>query len=125
MNTCSREPHPSTVKLSHDPWELGMVRKIAPVSEAMHDTCGLRGGGRKQSGHVLSPVTSKSQRMKCLIQFAQVHEQFRLPELRSIAELHGIQLNLPDDIDVSRPFVEIELKEEEARRLASRCILIK
>ncbi|KZT42496.1 hypothetical protein SISSUDRAFT_1041460 [Sistotremastrum suecicum HHB10207 ss-3] len=64
--------------------------------------------------------------LPCLIQFAQVHEQFRLPELRSIAELNGIQLDIPEEVDVKRPFMIINLSsEDDAKILAARCILIK
>lgn len=66
--------------------------------------------------------------MRCLIQFAQSHDEFRLPELFSVAKLLGIMLPLgPDDndVDVTRPFLIIELEEAEAKLLAGRCILIK
>ncbi|KAF9010647.1 RNA methylase [Cyathus striatus] len=66
---------------------------------------------------------------KYLFQFAQSHNEFRLPEIYSIAELHGFEFTLspnPDDRDHTRPFMIIELeKEEHARLLARRCILIK
>jgi tRNA (guanine10-N2)-methyltransferase len=61
-----------------------------------------------------------------LVVFAQAHEHFRVPELRSIAELHGFSLTIPDDFDSSRPFGVLTLdREEDARFLARRCILIK
>ncbi|KAF8262428.1 tRNA guanosine-2'-O-methyltransferase [Lactarius quietus] len=61
-----------------------------------------------------------------LVVFAQAHEHFRVPELRSIAELHGFPLIIPDDFDSSRPFGVLTLDQEEhARFLARRCILIK
>jgi tRNA (guanine10-N2)-methyltransferase len=63
-----------------------------------------------------------------LIVFAQAHHEFRVPELLSIAELHGftVVLPLPGDLDTSRPFMVVSLDEEEhARILARRCILIK
>ncbi|PPQ93788.1 hypothetical protein CVT25_013497 [Psilocybe cyanescens] len=64
-----------------------------------------------------------------LFHYAQVHNEFRLPELQSIAELHGISYSLPgnaEDRDPNRPFMIVELeKEEHARMLARRCILIK
>lgn len=64
-----------------------------------------------------------------LFQFAQVHHEFRLPELSSIAELHGFSLSLPpqpEHRDPTRPFMVIGLEDEEhARILARRCILIK
>ena len=64
-----------------------------------------------------------------LFHFAQAHNDFRLPELQSIAELYGIPYSLPPqegDRDPSRPFMVIDLEgEEHARILAKRCILIK
>ena len=64
-----------------------------------------------------------------LFYFAHAHNTFRLPELKSIAELYGIKIALPqnpDDRDPTRPCMVIELEQEEhARILANRCILIK
>ncbi|KAI9455436.1 tRNA guanosine-2'-O-methyltransferase [Lactarius psammicola] len=61
-----------------------------------------------------------------LVVFAQAHEDFRVPELRSIAELYGFPLTILDDFDASRPFGVLTLDQEEhARFLARRCILIK
>ncbi|KAH8994742.1 tRNA guanosine-2'-O-methyltransferase [Lactarius hatsudake] len=61
-----------------------------------------------------------------LVVFAQAHEDFRVPELRSIAELYGFPLTIPHDFDSSRPFGVLTLDQEEhARFLARRCILIK
>ncbi|KAF8972985.1 tRNA guanosine-2'-O-methyltransferase [Flammula alnicola] len=64
-----------------------------------------------------------------LFHFAQAHHDFRLPELESIAELYGISFSLPQEAenrDPIRPFMVVELEEEEhARLLARRCILIK
>ena len=68
-----------------------------------------------------------------LFVFAQAHEEFRVPELRSIAELYGFQVGFDrydttEDLAnaVKRPFMILRLEEEEhARRLANRCILIK
>ncbi|TFY66268.1 hypothetical protein EVG20_g4821 [Dentipellis fragilis] len=61
-----------------------------------------------------------------LFVFAQAHEEFRIPELQSIAELHGFEIAIPEDIDVTRPFAVLGLENEEhARILARRCILIK
>ena len=64
-----------------------------------------------------------------LFHFAHAHNEFRLPELKSIAELHGFSILLPqnpDDRDPTRPCMVIGLEEEEhARILGSRCILIK
>jgi tRNA (guanine10-N2)-methyltransferase len=61
-----------------------------------------------------------------LIAFAQSHSDFRLPELQSVSELHGFQIFLPKDPDPSRPFMVVELEDEEhVFILAKRCILIK
>ncbi len=61
-----------------------------------------------------------------LIVFAQAHEDFRVPELLSVAELYGFPLNIETDFDSSRPFGVLVLeKEEHVRLLARRCILIK
>ncbi|KJA27817.1 hypothetical protein HYPSUDRAFT_34967 [Hypholoma sublateritium FD-334 SS-4] len=64
-----------------------------------------------------------------LVQFAQAHNDFRLPELQSIGELLGISVTLPSDLesrDPMRPVMVIDLEvEEHARLLARRCILIK
>jgi tRNA (guanine10-N2)-methyltransferase len=61
-----------------------------------------------------------------LLVFAQTHEDFRIPELRSIAELHGFSLDITNDFDPSRPFGVLALEHEEhVRLLARRCILIK
>jgi hypothetical protein len=63
-------------------------------------------------------------RQPFLIQFAQIHAEFRLPELQSVAELHGFPLDLTNQ-DASRPFAVLDLTEAQARLLAARCILIK
>ncbi len=64
-----------------------------------------------------------------LVVFAQVHDEFRMPEILSISELYGFEIRFPDnpeDKDTSRPFMILELKDEEhAKLLAQRCILIK
>ncbi|KAI8993886.1 tRNA guanosine-2'-O-methyltransferase [Trametes punicea] len=60
--------------------------------------------------------------------FAQVHEEFRIPELLSVSELYGFRIKFPDDLEqrTSRPFMILELESEEhAKLLARRCILIK
>ncbi|KAJ3512258.1 hypothetical protein NLJ89_g3627 [Agrocybe chaxingu] len=64
-----------------------------------------------------------------LFHFAQAHDEFRLPELASVAELHGISYSLPqepENRDPKRPYMVIDLeREDHARTLARRCILIK
>ncbi|KAL1695610.1 hypothetical protein GGG16DRAFT_45197 [Schizophyllum commune] len=61
-----------------------------------------------------------------LFQFAQSHEEFRIPELESIASLYGFELDFEGNRDYTRPFMVIGLAHQEhARLLARRCILIK
>ncbi|KAF8070698.1 tRNA guanosine-2'-O-methyltransferase [Lyophyllum atratum] len=64
-----------------------------------------------------------------LIVFAQVHHEFRIPELMSVAELHGFTVTLPptpEDRDPTRPYMVVALDQEEhALILARRCILVK
>lgn len=68
-----------------------------------------------------------------LFVFAQAHDEFRIPELQSISELHGFTIGLSryNDLQrveaaVKRPFMILELEEEvHAKLLAGRCILIK
>ncbi|KAJ7783080.1 S-adenosyl-L-methionine-dependent methyltransferase [Mycena metata] len=61
-----------------------------------------------------------------LLVFAQSHSEFRIPELESVAQLHGFAITLPVDCDPSRPFMVLDLaSEEHAKLLAGRCILIK
>jgi tRNA (guanine10-N2)-methyltransferase len=63
-----------------------------------------------------------------LIHFAVTHSEFRIPELLSIAQNFGFKVILPpeDEIDTARPFMCVEIeKEEDAKLLAGRCILIK
>jgi tRNA G10 N-methylase Trm11 len=67
-----------------------------------------------------------------LFVFAQSHEEFRVPELLSISELYGFAIGLDRyassvlDKVVKRPFMILTLdKEEHAKILAERCIMIK
>jgi tRNA (guanine10-N2)-methyltransferase len=66
-----------------------------------------------------------------LFVFAQSHEEFRVPELLSISELHGFTIGFDRYANVleeavKRPFMILTLdKEEHARILAQRCIMIK
>ncbi|KII92532.1 hypothetical protein PLICRDRAFT_155122 [Plicaturopsis crispa FD-325 SS-3] len=68
---------------------------------------------------------------KYLFYFAQAHAHFRVPELESIAELNGFTIGFPDGVenierDISTPCMVLSLdKEEHARILARRCILIR
>jgi tRNA (guanine10-N2)-methyltransferase len=69
--------------------------------------------------------------MEYLFVFAQSHEEFRVPELLSISELHGFTIGFDRyanvlDMAIKRPFMILMLdKEEHAHILAQRCILIK
>lgn len=61
-----------------------------------------------------------------LFVFAQTHEDFRIPELLSVSELHGIHITFPEEMDVSRPFMVLGLDgPDDAKTLARRCVLIK
>jgi tRNA (guanine10-N2)-methyltransferase len=61
-----------------------------------------------------------------LFVFAQTHDEFRVPELLSVAELHGFEITIPPDFDKTRPFIVLELeRQEHARLLARRCILVR
>lgn len=78
------------------------------------------------SAHYPSPWHSMLTRY--LFIFAQVHHEFRIPELQSISELYGFSIVYPDAAppDISIPFMMLDLESEEhARILARRCILIK
>lgn len=63
-----------------------------------------------------------------LIHFAVTHAEFRIPELLSVAQCYGFTVTLPpgSEINTSRPFTMVEIeREEDARVLAERCILVK
>ncbi|KAI7855545.1 S-adenosyl-L-methionine-dependent methyltransferase [Circinella umbellata] len=62
-----------------------------------------------------------------LIQFAQSHEEFRLPELLSLAKLERINLECDQDkYRLDNPYFKITLdSDEDARKLIRRSILIK
>ena len=61
-----------------------------------------------------------------LVLFAQVHDEFRIPELLSVSELFKFKIGFPPNIDTSRPFMILSLESEEhALLLARRCILVK
>jgi tRNA (guanine10-N2)-methyltransferase len=77
---------------------------------------------RGRPTHAVVPMPSQ----QYLIVFAQAHENFRVPELLSIAELYGFPLSIDNGLDPSRPFGVLVLEQEEhVRLLARRCILIK
>jgi tRNA G10 N-methylase Trm11 len=63
-------------------------------------------------------------RQAFLFQFAQIHAEFRLPELESVSKLYGFEIDI-SGLDITRPFAVLEVTEEQARLLARRCILIK
>ncbi|KAJ4468135.1 tRNA guanosine-2'-O-methyltransferase [Lentinula aciculospora] len=66
---------------------------------------------------------------KYLFIFAQSHQEFRVPEVESVAKLYGFHIFLsdePEERDPSRPYMIIGLESENhARLLAKRCILVK
>ncbi|KAF9644600.1 tRNA guanosine-2'-O-methyltransferase [Thelephora ganbajun] len=61
-----------------------------------------------------------------LVLFAQVHDEFRIPELLSVSELYKFKIGFPPEVVTSRPFMILSLESEEhALILAKRCILVK
>lgn len=61
--------------------------------------------------------------MKYLLYLVQSHTNFRLAELESVADLHGISVDLSHHREDS-PYLIVELaNEDEARKLVERCIL--
>jgi tRNA (guanine10-N2)-methyltransferase len=61
-----------------------------------------------------------------LVLFAQVHDEFRIPELLSVSALFKFNIGFPTKIDTSRPFMILSLESvEHALLLARRCILVK
>ncbi|KAF9363199.1 hypothetical protein BGX34_004663 [Mortierella sp. NVP85] len=62
-----------------------------------------------------------------LIQFAQQHEEFRLPELEALATIENVQMTYnPDDYSLESPFLIVEVESaEKAALLLNRAILIK
>lgn len=63
------------------------------------------------------------------IHFAVAHKEFRVPELLSVCECLGIEIELPEDPeerDIERPFLVVKLQsDEDALKLSQRCILVK
>ncbi|KAF7728275.1 hypothetical protein EC973_006449 [Apophysomyces ossiformis] len=62
-----------------------------------------------------------------LVQFAQFHNEFRLPEFRSLAQLEKIKYSyVEEDYKLDNPFFVVELdSDDDARKLVRRAILIK
>ncbi|CAO3638258.1 unnamed protein product [Cunninghamella echinulata] len=62
-----------------------------------------------------------------LVQFAQLHDEFRLPEFESLAVLENVKYNYTkDNYKFDNPFFKIELESDDnARKLVKRSILIK
>ncbi|KAF9950948.1 hypothetical protein BGZ70_001163, partial [Mortierella alpina] len=62
-----------------------------------------------------------------LIQFAQQHEEFRLPELEALATIENVQMTYkPSDYSLESPFLIVEIESaEKAALLLKRAILIK
>lgn len=73
--------------------------------------------------------SSATMQTQYLFVFAQAHDDFRIPELLSIAELHGFSITFPDVLeerDPTRPYMILSLDQDEhARILARRCILVR
>lgn len=63
------------------------------------------------------------------IHFAVAHRDFRIPELLSVCECLGCEIELPVEAperNVDRPFMVVKLKDDTAAsKIASRCILVK
>lgn len=63
------------------------------------------------------------------IHFAVAHREFRIPELLSVCECLGCEIELPVEAperDIDRPFMVVQLRDDvAARKIASRCILVK
>ncbi|KAG0304087.1 hypothetical protein BGZ98_005943 [Dissophora globulifera] len=62
-----------------------------------------------------------------LIQFAQQHEEFRLPELEALATIENVRMTYnPDAYSLESPFLIVEIESaEKAAQLLNRAILIK
>ncbi|KAF9937650.1 hypothetical protein BGZ65_001295 [Modicella reniformis] len=62
-----------------------------------------------------------------LIQFAQQHEEFRLPELEALATIENVQMTYnPDEYSLASPFLVVEVDSaENAASLLKRAILVK
>ncbi|ORZ15647.1 hypothetical protein BCR42DRAFT_437915 [Absidia repens] len=62
-----------------------------------------------------------------LIQFAQSHDEFRLPEFESLAVLENVQYNYSkDSYRLDNPYFKVELEsDEDARKIVKRSILVK
>ncbi|KAG1048226.1 hypothetical protein G6F46_003602 [Rhizopus delemar] len=62
-----------------------------------------------------------------LVQFAQFHEEFRLPELLALADLEKVKIGYElDQYKLDNPFFKIELDSaQDAQKLVKRAILIK
>jgi len=62
-----------------------------------------------------------------LVQFAQSHDEFRLPEFESLAVIENVNVKFNrDEYCLDRPFLKVEIdSDEEAAKLVKRAILIK
>ncbi|CEG73098.1 hypothetical protein RMATCC62417_08542 [Rhizopus microsporus] len=62
-----------------------------------------------------------------LVQFAQFHDEFRLPELLALAKLEKVDIKYePDNYKLNNPFFKVELDSvQDAQKLVKRAILIK
>ncbi|CAO3692918.1 unnamed protein product [Umbelopsis ramanniana] len=62
-----------------------------------------------------------------LVQFAQSHDEFRLPEFESLAVIENVNVKFNrEEYRLDRPFLKVEIdSDEEAAKLVKRAILIK
>ncbi|KAL2828903.1 hypothetical protein BDW59DRAFT_170692 [Aspergillus cavernicola] len=98
---------------------IGTSLKVAPVAEVP----GVLPSHVPQI--YISRTKSSTWEMEYLIRFAQVHETFRRPEIRALANLANIDLEILA-YDESSPYCLVRLPNEEtARTLISRSILAK
>ncbi len=81
------------------------------------------------------PPPSRPEWTPYLLHIIQEHATFRVPELYSCAQVHGFDIRIPvaerkagawDADEVGRPGLVVWLRsEEDARKIAERCVLVK
>ena len=122
---------PSTWPFDSKSQDLPVARRLTMPFQATHchrilKVGRLRGLGLSSDHHNYNFTSQGIMLTQYLFVFAQVHDEFRIPELLSISELYGFEINFPEDQDISRPFMILGLESEDhARLLARRCILIR
>ncbi|KAL5332928.1 hypothetical protein BJX70DRAFT_392585 [Aspergillus crustosus] len=104
---------------------VGTSLKVAPVAEVP----GVLPSHVPQIyiSRTLLPVYSREHnpRMEYIIRFAQLHESFRQPEIKAIASLHNIDLEILS-YEATSPYCIVKLPNEDAARtIISRSILAK